>query len=578
MKKPIYKFILKELSKSKTYIFIMLILTAIGAIFTSIVPNTVGKIVDVALIDKDIRQLTICVLSLLVFLGIGNISVAIRQYLSTTLTADISRELTKKIYGKIVNAKYCFFTDNLNGDILQRVTKDINSIQELQIDSILGFCYDVVLAIFSMIMVLNIYWPLGVIGLAIYGAYLLPTRYMAKVLKKYSNVLRNQSSKLKEMVIERVQDINQIKIYGTEDKEYKQICIEQEIWGKCLQKKYVVDQSGRAFPRVLDALIPAIVFIVGGYQLFIGTLSVGNLVAITVYLPYLNKPIKSFSNIFFQVKDISGRLDKVGEYIELSDEKMGTNDISPSKLKGKIEFRNVSVVNERGTVIDNVTFKINPGEHVAIVGESGAGKSTILKLITQLVEPTMGEILIDDIPLQKMDIDTIRKYIGNILQDTFIFSGSIESNLKYLNPLAKDSEIEKLLEDTDLKNIIENLPSGYQTEIGENGLKLSGGQRQRLGIVRAMIRPMDILLMDEATSALDISNEMKVHSAIMDRMNKKTCIYTAHRLETVVDADQILVFKNGRIVEHGTHKRLLEKDGYYNRLWVENSSIRKKAI
>lgn len=270
MKKPIYKFILKELSKSKTYIFIMLILTVIGAIFTSIVPNTVGKIVDVALIDKDIQQLSICVLSLLVLLGIGNISIAIRQYLSTTVTAEISKELTKKIYGKIVNAKYCFFTDNLNGDILQRVTKDINSIQELQIDSILGFGYDVVLAVFSMITVLNIYWPLGVIGLTIYGAYLLPTRYMAKILKKYSNVLRNQSSKLKEMVIERFQDINQIKIYGAEDKEYKQISIEQEIWGKCLQKKYVVDQSGRAFPRVLDALIPAIVFIVGGYQLFIG--------------------------------------------------------------------------------------------------------------------------------------------------------------------------------------------------------------------------------------------------------------------------------------------------------------------
>ena len=168
--------------------------------------------------------------------------------------------------------------------------------------------------------------------------------------------------------------------------------------------------------------------------------------------------------------------------------------------------------------------------------------------------------------------------MGNILQDTFVFSDSIEKNLKYLNPLATDSEIEKLVEEMDLKKVIANLPNGYQTHMGENGTNFSGGQRQRLGIVRALLRPTDILLMDEATSALDIDSEMKVHKTTMSRMDKKTCIYTAHRLETVVDADDIIVLKAGKIVEKGTHETLYNKDGYYHDLWKENIGTRKSEI
>ena len=186
------------------------------------------------------------------------------------------------------------------------------------------------------------------------------------------------------MVIERIKDIGQIKIYGAEETEYLQICLEQENWGKSLQKKYVVDQSGRAFPRVLDALIPAIVFMVGGYQLFIGNLSIGNLVAITVYLPYLNKPIKSFTSIYFQLKDIGARMNKVSEYMELSQEEKSVEKSPDLRLDGKIEFKNVSLVNERGIILDQISFVVHPGEHVALVGATGSGKSTVLKLITGL--------------------------------------------------------------------------------------------------------------------------------------------------------------------------------------------------
>ena len=579
MKKSIYELILYVLSKYKTIIFLMLTLTVVGAIIMSCVPNIVGEIIDVALVNEDMLHLGYLGVCLIVFLMLSNICVTVSQYLSAEITANLGITLTQKVFKNILYTKYCFFMENQNGDILQRITKDIKALQDFQMDLILGFGYDVILALLSLIAVLKIYWPLGVVGLIIYSVYLLPTRYMGKLLKKHSSSLRNQSVKLKEMVIERIKDLNQIKIYGTEEVEYAQISTEQENWGRSLQKKYVIDQSGRAFPRILDALIPAIVFLVGGYQLFIGNLSIGNLVAITVYLPYLNKPIKSYTNIFFQIKDIGVRMNKVAEYLELPEEDKKSSDTNlSSHLTGKIEFKDVCVINERGMILEQISFVVNPGEHVALVGATGSGKSTILKLIIRLIEPTSGEIFIDDKPIQTMSAYEIRKHVGNILQDTFVFSDSIEKNLKYLNPLATDLEIEKLVEEVDLQNVIKSLPKGYQTVMGENGTNFSGGQRQRLGIVRTLLRQMDLLLMDEATSALDIESEMKVHRTIMDRMDKKTCIYTAHRLETVVEADNIIVLKNGKIVERGTHETLSAKGGYYHSLWKENSNIRKNVI
>lgn len=185
----------------------MFALTVAGAVVTSLVPNMVGEIIDVALADENIRHLGQLAGFLIVFLMVSNLCVAVRQYLSATVTVKFGISLTEKVFGNILHTQYRFFTENQSGDILQRVTKDLKALQDIQLDTLLGFGYDAVLAVFSMIAVLNIYWPLGVTGLIIYGLYLLPTRYMGKLLKKYSNILRNQSAKLKEMVIERIRDI-----------------------------------------------------------------------------------------------------------------------------------------------------------------------------------------------------------------------------------------------------------------------------------------------------------------------------------------------------------------------------------
>lgn len=563
-----YVAIFNKLFQCKIEIIIIFLLTIIAAVFTSMVPSIVGKIVDVVLADSDMHNLAGYAARLFVILVISNIFVAVRQYLSSSVTTKFTNGLSKELFDKILRTKYSFFMDTKHGDILQRMTKDVRALENFELDIIPNFCYEVVLAILAMVSVMRIYWPLGIIGIVIYSMYLFPTRYMGGKLKRKSGELRNQSALLKQMVVEKVKAIEQIRIYGNEEEEGAQIREEQIRWGKLLQSKYMIDQTYRTFPRVLDALIPALVFLIGGWQFFIGNLTIGNLVAITGYLPYVNSPIKSFASTFFSLKDVAVQMEKVAEYLELPvEEGMADGMKHVPSIGGKIEFRDVSVVNKRGTILNHVSFIVRPGESLALVGPTGSGKSTVLKLIIRLIEPTSGGIYIDDKPLSQLNAADIRRRTGNLIQDTFLFDDSIENNLRYINKSASRAEKEELIEKVGLKEVIEELPEGYNSRVGENGAALSGGQKQRLGIVRALLKDMDILLMDEATSALDMHNEMAVHNLIRENTEHKTCIYAAHRLETVVKADKILVFQAGKAVEGGTHEELLKKDGYYSRLW-----------
>lgn len=577
MKKDWYFVLARKLLKYKWKIFLIFFFTIAAAAFTCNAPYMLGKTVDMLLLSPDTNEWIKCLTIFLGVLIIGNIFGTIRSYISSEMTTAFMLEMNKDALESILKTSYSFFINSKQGDILQSITQDVKALQEVELDIIPNISYELLLAIISLISVLQIYWPLGIIGFIIYFVYLFPVHYFGEKLKKVSKDLREQNSRLRQMLIERIKTIEQIKIYGTENSEYAQIKKEQDCWRVLLQKKYLIDQFYRSFPRVLNAMIPAIVYLIGGWQFFLGNLSIGNLVMITGYLPYISAPIKSFASIYLSLKNIAFQMEKVVNYIELPQEDGRSDDKEViHQIRGKIELKDVSVENERGIILKHVSFVVNPGESVALVGATGAGKSTILKLITRLIDPTHGEIEVDDKPLKMLKITEVRKRIGNLIQDTFLFNDTLVENLKYLNPTASEGEIEELIDAVGLKEKVELLPQRYYTEIEENGKRLSGGQRQRLGVVRALLKEMDVLLMDEATSSLDIENEIAVHSIIKKIARNKTIIYAAHRLETVTDADKILVFQSGEIVECGTHEELIKQNGYYRKLWDKTILIGEK--
>ena len=566
-----YHNIFSRMGKYKFLILIIFFLTIISAILSSFIPSIVGDIVDGALVDVDISNLKRNVLGLIVVLVAGNLFAAIRKYISSFVTTNVTTTLSKDLFKKIIETDYSFFMNTRQGDILQSVTKDVRILQDFNLDLIPDFFYKAVLAVMALFFVFKIYWPLAVIVIVIYSVYLIPTRYMGVFVKKKSGQLRAQSAHLKELFVEKLKTIDMIKIYGTEEKECEEIQKEQQHWGKLLQGRYLIDQTSRTFPRVLDALIPAIVFLVGGREFFYGNLTIGSLVAISCYLPYVNAPIKSFASTFLSLKEMSIQMEKVNEYLQLPKEEGIDEKLEKfSSIEGKIEFRNVSVKNERGMLLDHVSFQCDPGEHIALVGESGSGKSTVLKLMIRLLEPSSGEIYIDDKLLSDMDAKELRKKTGYLIQDTFLFDDSIKNNLKYPEKTIKTDEMESMINRIGLKETVDQLPDSYDTSVGINGTLLSGGQKQRVGIVRTLLKDFDMLLMDEATSALDRQNEILAYQLMKEQTYNKTWVYVAHRLETVVDADKILVFKSGKLIESGTHTELLSKKGYYAELWGKN--------
>lgn len=566
-----------RMGQYKIPILIMILLTIISAVLTSFIPIIVGKIVDVTLVDTDTSKLKYNVFRLVMVLILGNFFAAIRKYISSSVVINITTALSNDIFKKIIETKYSFFMNTHQGDILQSVTKDVRILQNFNLDLIPDFCYKAVLAVMALFFVFKTYWPLGVIGIAIYSVYLIPTRYIGKFVKRKTKQLRIQSAYLKQLLIEKLKSIDMIKIYGTEENEYEEILKEQHYWGKLLQEKYLIDQTSRTFPRVLDALIPAIVFLVGGREFFYGNLTIGNLVAISCYLPYVNAPIKSFASTFISLKEMSMQIEKINEYLKLPKEEGVDENLEVlSSIKGKVEFRNVTVKNERGLLLDHVSFLCNPGDHIALVGETGAGKSTVLKLMIGLLQPSRGEIYIDDKLLLNMNVRCLREKIGYLIQDTFLFEDSIENNLKYPEKTIKTDEMERMIAQIGLKEMVERLPASYNTSVGINGTLLSGGQKQRIGIVRTLLKNFDMLLMDEATSALDRKNEILAYQLIKEQTYNKTWIYAAHRLETVVEADKILVFRSGELIECGTHDELLSKNGYYSKLWGKNVQLEEE--
>ncbi|MDK0979082.1 ABC transporter ATP-binding protein [Clostridium perfringens] len=501
-----------------------------------------------------------------VFLGLSllrGILGYIKEFLFDKFSLNVSKEIRMDLFKKIQSFEFSFFDSTNTGELMSRIGEDVDIVWETVSYGLRLLIEGIILFIISVTIMMSMSPSLTIICLVI----LLPVGGLAILVnKKFHRNYSKISDKVADINLMAQQDIAGIRLvkafarekYETEkflkvNKDYYDLNITQaRILSNFLP---VID--------LLTNLTPVAMIIYGGYLVIKGNITMGTLLAFSSYILNLSFCVKNIGGLVNMMSQNRASMDKIFNILKRKPEITSMeNSYNPDKVKGEIEFKNVSFRYNEEEVLKKINLKIPAGSTVAIMGETGCGKSSILSLIGRHYDVSSGEVLIDGVNVKKWDLDSLRENMAVVFQDTFLFSDSIKDNIDFGGNKSED-EIIEAAKDSCAYDFIKEMPEGFETEVGERGLGLSGGQKQRLAIARALVRKTPILILDDATSALDMETEFNVLKNLSKKQDKATTFIIAHRISGVKDADIILFMKDGEIVEMGDHESLLKKKGYY---------------
>ncbi|EOU2038670.1 MAG: ABC transporter ATP-binding protein [Clostridium perfringens] len=501
-----------------------------------------------------------------VFLGLSllrGILGYIKEFLFDKFSLNVSKEIRMDLFKKIQSFEFSFFDSTNTGELMSRIGEDVDIVWETISYGLRLLIEGIILFIISVTIMMSMSPSLTIICLVI----LLPVGVLAILVnKKFHRNYSKISDKVADINLMAQQDIAGIRLvkafarekYETEkflkvNKDYYDLNITQaKILSNFLP---VID--------LLTNLTPVAMIIYGGYLVIKGNITMGTLLAFSSYILNLSFCVKNIGGLVNMMSQNRASMDKIFNILKRKPQITSMeNSYDPDKVKGEIEFKNVSFRYNDEEVLKKINLKIPAGSTVAIMGETGCGKSSILSLIGRHYDVSSGEVLIDGVNVKKWGLDSLRENMAVVFQDTFLFSDSIKDNIDFGGNKSED-EIIEAAKDSCAYDFIKEMPEGFETEVGERGLGLSGGQKQRLAIARALVRKTPILILDDATSALDMETEFNVLKNLSKKQDKATTFIIAHRISGVKDADIILFMKDGEIVEMGDHESLLKKKGYY---------------
>ncbi|CAJ1609465.1 ABC transporter ATP-binding protein [Clostridium perfringens] len=501
-----------------------------------------------------------------VFLGLSllrGILGYIKEFLFDKFSLNVSKEIRIDLFKKIQSFEFSFFDSTNTGELMSRIGEDVDIVWETISYGLRLLIEGIILFIISVTIMMSMSPSLTIICLVI----LLPVGVLAILVnKKFHRNYSKISDKVADINLMAQQDIAGIRLvkafarekYETEkflkvNKDYYDLNITQaRILSNFLP---VID--------LLTNLTPVAMIIYGGYLVIKGNITMGTLLAFSSYILNLSFCVKNIGGLVNMMSQNRASMDKIFNILKRKPQITSMeNSYNPDKVKGEIEFKNVSFRYNEEEVLKKINLKIPAGSTVAIMGETGCGKSSILSLIGRHYDVSSGEVLIDGANVKKWNLDSLRENMAVVFQDTFLFSDSIKDNIDFGGNKNED-EIIEAAKDSCAYDFIKEMPEGFETEVGERGLGLSGGQKQRLAIARALVRKTPILILDDATSALDMETEFNVLKNLSKKQDKATTFIIAHRISGVKDADIILFMKDGEVVEMGDHESLLKKKGYY---------------
>jgi ATP-binding cassette subfamily B protein len=557
----------------KGQILVIAALLVISALLNLVPPLLIKRMIDHALPERDLTQLLWLAFAMIAAPGSAGLLDVGEKYLTTLLGERVMFDLRTSLFRHLQKQPMDYFTAAKPGAALSSVLNDVQGVGGVMSGTLMDIAQSCIVFIATASMLFAMDWRIALAACLFLPFFAFPARRAGRARK---NVRRQTQEKMAEFVgllseTLSVSGALLLKVFGTEEAEARRVEDKaREVMNLSLRQA-LIGRWFRLMMSVLESCGPALIWGLGGYLYLRGGVELGTLVASAALLQKMNSPATKLAGVYVDLVTSYAYFDRIFAVLDREPsikDRPGARDIE--KARGDLWFRNVSFsYRPDEPVLEDIDVAVASGERLALVGASGAGKSTIAALIARLYDPTEGAILLDGVDLRDITLKSLRAQIGVVSQDTFLFHTSIFENLRYGRPEATHDEVVAAARAAQIYSLIERLPDGFETQVGDRGYRLSGGERQRVAIARAILRDPRILILDEATSALDSFNEALVQQALDTLMKGRTSIVIAHRLSTVRNADIIAVLDSGRIVERGRHEELLARNGLYVKLCRE---------
>ncbi|HHB5957194.1 TPA: SAV1866 family putative multidrug efflux ABC transporter [Staphylococcus aureus] len=521
--------------------------------------------------DEKVHHLTIAIgIALFIFVIVRPPIEFIRQYLAQWTSNKILYDIRKKLYNHLQALSARFYANNQVGQVISRVINDVEQTKDFILTGLMNIWLDCITIIIALSIMFFLDVKLTLAALFIFPFYILTVYVFFGRLRKLTRERSQALAEVQGFLHERVQGISVVKSFAIEDNEAKNFDKKNtNFLTRALKHTRWNAYSFAAINTVTD-IGPIIVIGVGAYLAISGSITVGTLAAFVGYLELLFGPLRGLVASFTTLTQSFASMDRVFQLIDEDYDIKNGVGAQPIEIKqGRIDIDHVSFQynDNEAPILKDINLSIEKGETVAFVGMSGGGKSTLINLIPRFYDVTSGQILIDGHNIKDFLTGSLRNQIGLVQQDNILFSDTVKENILLGRPTATDEEVVEAAKMANAHDFIMNLPQGYDTEVGERGVKLSGGQKQRLSIARIFLNNPPILILDEATSALDLESESIIQEALDVLSKDRTTLIVAHRLSTITHADKIVVIENGHIVETGTHRELIAKQGAYEHLY-----------
>lgn len=572
------KKLIKSLFPYKKGIIIVFIFSILSTLFTIVGPKVLGnattelyngvvrKLNNAGSIDY--TKLHTILLTLLILYIISAIFNYIQGIVVAKISAKYTLELRKKVNRKMEKLPLKYFDKKSHGEVLSLITNDIDKISQNLSNTLTETvtCIIAVLGMLIMMFSINVTMTLAII--IILPICMILTAIIASKGQKYFTLRQEGLAKVDTKVEEMLRNHNIVKVFNSEDKILKEFNKENDLLADSTWKSNFIGGIMHPIMMLIGNLSYVVIAFLGGLFVIQGKITVGNIQSFITYAKNFTNPIGSLASIMTELESMIAASERVEDYLSEEEEKKVENPVPLNNVQGNITFDHVKFgYDENKIIIKDFTAHIESGKKIAIVGPTGSGKTTLVKLLMRFYDVNSGNILIDGINIKDVERTSLRKNIGMVLQDTWLYSGTIMENIRYGRLDATDDEVIASAKEAQVHHFIQTLPDSYNLEINEETSNISEGQKQLLTIARAILKNPKILILDEATSSVDTRTEELIQKAMDILMKGRTSFIIAHRLSTIKNADLILVLKDGDIIEQGTHEELLKKNGLYKSLY-----------